>query len=139
MPFFIRVIVDVLFCLCLFWCMACDIKTRRIPNGTVLFMLGIALFSFFSQMDWLAAAAAGMTLLLLIPWRRRALGAGDIKLLFCSALYLGLPGFCVSLAGMGIAALIYMLARQMRATDRVALGAFYAPAAAAVIILKGVM
>ena len=138
MPF-VHVVLDVFFCLCLGWCMTCDIKTYRIPNGAVLVMLGVALFSFFSQMDWLTLAGAAITLLLLIPWRRGTLGAGDVKLLFCSALYLGLPGFCVSLAGMGMAAMIYMLARRMRATDRLALGAFYAPAAAAVILMKELM
>ena len=117
---------------CIFW----DLKERRIPNRAVAGMLVIAIFALFKQFDAYSLSAAGSTLLLLIPWKKDLLGAGDVKLLLVSALYLGLPDFCISLALMGIAAFIYILFARKRAEDRVALGALYAPAAAVLIILK---
>lgn len=103
-------------------------------------MLVLALFSFFSQpFDTLTILGAGVALMLAIPWRKGAIGAGDVKLLFVSALYLGLTGFCLSLALTGIAAFIYILVARKRATDRVALGALYAPAAAVIVLMKELM
>ena len=121
---------------CCFW----DIKERRISNRAVATMLVLALFSFFSQpFEPLTLVGAGVALMLAIPWRKGAIGAGDVKLLFVSALYLGLTGFCLSLALAGIAAFIYILVARKRATDRVALGALYAPAAAAIVLIKELM
>jgi len=114
-----------------------DLKERRIPNWAVAVMLAIALLNLFRQFDAYSLAAAGAAFLLLILWRKGVLGAGDVKLIFVSALYLGLPDFCISLALMGIAAFIYVVFTRKRATDYVAMGAFYAPAAATIIILTG--
>jgi Flp pilus assembly protein protease CpaA len=116
-----------------------DLKERRIPNRAVAVMLAIALFCLIGQFDAYGLAAAGMTLLLLIPWRKGVLGAGDVKLIFVSALYLGPADFCISLALMGMAAFIYILFARKRAGDNVALGAFYAPAVAAILIVREMM
>lgn len=124
-----------LFIYCMFW----DLKERRIPNWAVAAMLAVALFDLSGQFDAYRLAAAGAAFLLLIPWKKDLLGAGDVKLIFVSALYLGLPDFCISLAFMGIAAFIYILFARKRAGDSVAMGAFYAPAAAAIIILRELM
>lgn len=123
----------------LIYCMYWDCRERRIPNRAVVIMLGIALFSLFSQFDATALIGAGITLLLLIPWHKGLLGAGDVKLLFVSALYLGLPDLCVSLAFMGIVAFIYIFIRRKWITDSVAMGAFYAPAAATILIFREMM
>ncbi len=123
----------------LVYCMLWDLKERRIPNRAVAVMLAVALFALIERFDVYSLAAACISLLLLIPWKKDALGAGDVKLIFVSALYLGLPDFCISLALMGLAAFIYILIARKRAEDYVAMGAFYAPAAAAVIILREMM
>ncbi len=123
----------------LIYCMFWDLRERRIPNRAVAVLLAIALFDLLGQFDVCSFVTAGATLLLLIPWRKGVLGAGDVKLLFVSALYLGLPDFCISLALMGIAAFIYILFACKRAGDNVALGAFYAPAAAAILIVREMM
>ena len=121
---------------CGFW----DIKEQRIPNRAVAIMMVLVLFSLFSQpFDILTLVGAGVALALAIPWRKGVIGAGDVKLLFVSALYLGMTGFCLSLALAGIAAFIYIILARKRATDRVALGALYAPAAALIILLKELM
>jgi Flp pilus assembly protein, protease CpaA len=121
---------------CCFW----DIKERRISNRAVATMLVLALFSFFNKtFDALTLWGAGVALTLVIPWHKGAIGAGDVKLLFVSALYLGLTGFCLSLALTGIAAFIYIILARKRATGRVAMGALFAPAAAAIILLKELM
>jgi len=123
----------------LMYCMFWDLRERRIPNRAIAGLLGIALFYLLGQFDICSLAAAGATLLLLIPWRKGVLGAGDVKLLFVTALYLGLQGFCTSLAPMGIAAFIYILLARKGAGDTVALGAFYAPAAAAILMIREMM
>jgi len=121
----------------LIYCMFLDFKERRIPNRAVAVMLAIAFFDLFRQLDAYSLAAAGAALLLLIPWKKGVIGAGDVKLIFVSALYLGLPDFCISLALMGMAAFIYIVFSRKRAADYVAMGAFFAPAAATIIILTG--
>ena len=123
----------------LIYCMFWDLKERRIPNRAIAAMLAIALFDLIEHFDAYSLAAAGSTLLLLIPWKKGVLWAGDVKLIFVSVLYLGLPDFCISLALMGMAAFIYILFARKRATDYVAMGAFYAPVAAAIIILREMM
>jgi Flp pilus assembly protein protease CpaA len=119
----------------MFW----DMRDRRIPNRAIAILLLIAIFALLEQFDVCSLAAAGATLLLLVPWKKGVLGAGDVKLLFVSALYLGLPDFCISLALMGMAAFIYIFIARKRAADSVAMGAFYAPAAAAILIVREMM
>jgi len=123
----------------LIYCMFWDLRDRRIPNRAIAILLLIAIFALLEQFDVCSLAAAGATLLLLIPWKKGVLGAGDVKLMFVSALYLGLPDFCISLLLVGIAAFIYILFARKRASDSVAMGAFYAPAAAAILIVREMM
>ncbi len=125
---------------------ACDLKTRRIPNGltTAGALAGLAGHAYLSGLPgvlWsLEGIAAALPLLLL--YAARTFGAGDVKLLMAVGALMG-PGFLLwtllgAVCAAGLPALVFVLRRgrftlptpananRMPFAPAVALGAVFA-------------
>lgn len=75
-----------------------DIRTRRIPDRLVLAAAtaGLLLMSVDSGKSWIDSLAGGLVsgvvMLIIRMITRNGLGLGDVKLLGCTGIYLGLEG-----------------------------------------------
>jgi Flp pilus assembly protein protease CpaA len=101
MDLFFSILMDAFFIGLLGWCGYSDLKKRTVPNQAIALLLCLGLlhvaFVFLTGSSWWQYPAG---LLLAIPffiaWLRNGMGAGDVKLIMASALYLGLLNALVS-------------------------------------------
>jgi len=89
------ILMDALFIALLVWCAYTDLKTRTVSNISVVLMLGLglahtALMLLTGGAWWLYPAGLAMGVPFFIAWLRGHIGAGDVKLIMCIGLYLGL-------------------------------------------------
>lgn len=100
-----------------------DVRSRRIPNLLSLagILLGFALNVYFSGLDGVLAAAAGMLLAFAIGfplWLAGWLGAGDVKLVAAVGAIVGMTLVLPVLAGIamtgGALAVLHLLAQRLQ-------------------------
>ncbi len=133
----------------------CDIRTRRIPNGWILY--GAAAWAAFwllegdREQSWTAGllfslrgalAGAGM-LLLGAMFRENGIGMGDVKLYLILGLFLGcqtvLQLMLTALAGALCCGLIGMASGKLKRSDRIPVGPFtYLGFIVVAVFLRGV-
>jgi prepilin peptidase CpaA len=98
-----------------------DLRRRRIPNAVAasVFLVGIGMRGFEGGIRaFLSGMAAAVILLVVLygPWRRGALGGGDVKLAAATGAWVGLSSLiwfslATLIAGGVVAAICYLLAR----------------------------
>lgn len=99
------ILTDVLFLILLAWCSYTDLKRREISNIAVvlLMIIGIAnlVFRVIKGENYFSFPVG---IILVLPffsgWFKKRIGGGDVKLIFCCGLYLGLWYMAVSLIAM---------------------------------------
>ncbi len=129
----IKHILYVLFLCAILVCGVIDYKKRIIPNVAILIMLVLGVLLQLIVFDVSRIILAIIVLTLLLVFAYKTCGAGDIKLFFVSALFLGVYPFLFSIILLGITTIIFRVAQYPK-QQMVAMGAYYAPGAALILI-----
>jgi prepilin peptidase CpaA len=123
-------VVAALFTALLAWAAISDIRSRRIPNRTVLAIIALflpwALLHWGPWAAWTLAAGAIALVVGIGLYAMKIVGAGDAKLFAAAALFAGLDhlvafGMVTALAG-GLVALFTLAANPQRAMTMFVLG-----------------
>lgn len=117
---FLSILTDAFFIALLIWCAYTDIRTRAVPNTTVVLLLclGLAhmvLVGLSGNAWWPYPAGLALAIPFFIVWLKGGMGAGDVKLIMGIGLYLGLAGTLISFAlmlPMLIVCMIYSLRKN---------------------------
>lgn len=115
MTVFIGIHTDAFFIALLTWCAYTDIRTRTVSNASVLLLLCLGLthtvlMALSEHMWWTYPSGIVMAVPLFALWLRGGIGAGDVKLIICIGLYLGVLNMLIAFAFM-IPALAIIMAR----------------------------
>lgn len=89
------ILTDAFFIALLIWCAYTDIRTRAVPNTTVVLLLCLGLVhtvltGLSGNAWWPYPAGLALAIPFFIVWLKGGMGAGDVKLLMGIGLYLGL-------------------------------------------------
>lgn len=108
------ILMDTFFVGLLAWCAYTDLKRREINNATILAMLLLGIVKVIVFIVWGIAwwqYPAGIVLVVpfFIVWLRNGMGAGDVKLIITTTLYLGLSNMIIAFALMVPVLVILMI------------------------------
>ena len=123
-------------------CGISDYRKQIIPNLAVSAILIASALNILSGATFTDVVSRGImaacTLLLLIPWKRNLIGAGDVKMLFACATYFNIMQFTLTLIPAAALPAVFSLVSKKKIRT-VAFGAWYAPVAIAMTIVTEVL
>ncbi len=131
---FLRQILVVFYILILAYVSYVDIRTKRIPNRALFFMLIIVIADCFLGNSigiagrLLGALIVSAPMFMLSFVKRGAFGGGDIKLMAVSGMYLGaaknVVAFAIGIVVASVCAIICLILRRKTKGDFIAFGPF---------------